>query len=133
MRKPPALKVAPRVALSVALSAALLLGGCATTPAVPPLSPAQLVEMSKSMPPEQVIAELRRTNTIFNLNASDIVRLHEAGVAPPVLDYLQRAQVEDMLWRERMLYGPSWGPYGYYGSPFYACPGGLRLRRAPFC
>jgi hypothetical protein len=111
------------LAFSVILAAAasLLLGGCATRPAVPTLSPADVVQMSKQGKPSyEIVAELKRTNTVLELRASDYVALHEAGVAKEVLDYLQLVQIQDIRWRERSYwYGPGFGPYYGWGPCRY--------------
>jgi hypothetical protein len=80
----------------------LLLAGCATVDAPPPLSGAEIVELARSgKSAPEIIAELQRTGTVLPLAASDIVSLHEAGVPDEVLDYLQRAQIDALLWQER--------------------------------
>jgi len=95
----------------------LFFAGCVSVPAPAPLSPAEVVQMSKDgKSPAEIIAELQRTNTVMPLRASDYVALHNEGVADEVLNYLQLAQIEDARWRERSLYwgwGYGWG--GYYG------------------
>ena len=102
------------LALHGALFSLLLLASCASLQGPPPLSGADIVALSKSgRGPAEIIAELQRTNTVLSLQASDIVGLHNAGVPNEVLDYLQRAQIEELRWRERNWYGG-----GYYGG-FY--------------
>jgi len=97
----------------------LALAGCATLESPAPLSGAQIVALAREgKPAPEIIAELERTGTVLSLQASDIIRLHEAGVPDAVLDYLQHAQIEEMLWRERSSY---WGPYYRYG-PWPAPP-----------
>jgi hypothetical protein len=71
-------------------------------------------------------------HTVLPLQASDFVKLHEAGVPPEVLDYLQSAQINDIRWRDRYSqmywYGPGFGPrFGCGPCPW---PGaGLRSYR----
>lgn len=97
----------------------LALAGCAAMDRAEPLSGAQIVELAREgKTPPEIIAELRRTGTVLSLQASDIVRLHEAGVPEEVLDYLQNAQIEEMLWRERSSY---WGTY-YRNGPWLDMP-----------
>lgn len=121
-------RLAPAIALC-----ALLQSGCASVPEVAPLSGAQLVEMARAgRSADEMIAELRRTRTVMNLQASDIVALHESGVPPPVLDHLQRAQMEEMLWRQRMMVGPGWGR-GFYDCPWGWRPGFRGRFASPWC
>jgi hypothetical protein len=97
-----------------------LLGGCATVDRPKPLTGAEIVALSKEgRGAEEIIAELKRTDTVLALRASDYVALHDAGVPDEVLNYLQLAQIEDIRWRERSLYyGPGWGHYYGWGPCF---------------
>lgn len=101
------------------LAALVLASGCATLAGPPMLTRDDVVRMSKAGDsPSAIIDRLRNTGTVIPLTASEIVRLHQAGVAPEVLDYLQQAQFAEMRRREAMLYGLH--PYRYY-SPFHGC------------
>ena len=96
----------------------LLLAGCATLERPKPLSGADIVFLAKSgKAAAQIIEELKRTDTVLLLQASDIVNLHESGVPTEVLDYLQRAQIEEIRRRERqqqMYWGPMHGGFGNF-------------------
>ena len=97
----------------------LLAAGCASVePAPKPLSGADVVFLAKSGKTEpQIIEELRRSDTVLMLQASEIVSLHESGVPPGVLDYLQRAQIEEIRRRERQQLMLYWGPlHGGFGN-----------------
>jgi hypothetical protein len=54
-----------------------------------------------------------------------IVSLHEAGVPEPVLDYLQRAQIDALLWQERSMW---WYSNPGYGGWIYTGPRRARRR-----
>ena len=91
-----------KTAVLHALVCAVLLCACATLERSKPLTDAQVVELAKSgKTSQQIIEELKRTDTVLALQASDFLKLHEAGVPVEVLDHLQRAQIEDIRWRER--------------------------------
>ena len=99
----------------------LLAAGCATLERPVPLSGADVVNLAKSgKTAPQIIEELKRTDTVLPLQASDIVALHESGVPNEVLDYLQRAQIDEIRWRDRYSHGYWYGP-GYYRG-FGPCP-----------
>lgn len=95
-----------------------LTAGCASLePAPKPLAGADIVFLAKSgKTAPQIIEEIRRSDTVLMLRASEIVALHESGVPPEVLDYLQFAQIEEIRRRERqqmmMYYGPLHGGFG---------------------
>jgi hypothetical protein len=101
---------------TLAFSALLLLTGCATLDAPPPLSGAEVVELARAgKTAPEIIAELQRTATVLPLAASDIVSLHEAGVPDEVLDYLQRVQIDALLWQERNMWWGGWGGGAFGG------------------
>ncbi|MEO8145123.1 MAG: hypothetical protein ABI654_13000 [Betaproteobacteria bacterium] len=60
----------------------------------------------------QIIEELQRSNTVLPLQASDIVSLHESGVPGDVLDYLLRAQIDEIRRRDMLYRGPLHGGFG---------------------
>lgn len=97
----------------------VLAAGCASLePAPKPLSGADIVFLAKSgKSAPQIIEEIRRSDTVLMLRASEIVGLHESGVPPEVLDYLQFAQIEEIRRRERQQMMLYWGPvHGGFGN-----------------
>jgi hypothetical protein len=113
--------------LAALATAALLVAGCATTPSQPPLTGPGIVVLAKSgATAPQIIEELKRTNTVLMLQASDFVRLHEAGVPSDVIDYLQQQMIAEIRWRDWQNQAYWYGPYwrGYYG--WGPCPPGWR-------
>ena len=112
------MKAAARPFLAVVLLA-LLLGGCASMePRPAPLTGEEIVRLSKSgEPAAAIIRRLEESRTVLLLSAADIVRLHQAGVAQEVLDYLQRAQIQAIRRRDALDRAFGWP----YASPF-TCP-----------
>ena len=119
------------------LALLLALAGCAAIePRPKPLSGAEIVALAREgRSAQQIIDELRRTNTVLPLQASDLVALHESGVPKEALDYLQQAQIEDIRWRDRnaafwyapMMYpgfGPCPWPYSGFRRPYRGGPWG---------
>jgi hypothetical protein len=116
-------RLAAPLAICALLASLALVSGCATTPAVPPLTAADIVQMAKQgQSADQIIERLRNTRTLLRLQASDYVTLHQEGVPPKVLNYLQQVQIEDMRWRDRQLYGGWYGGGVGIGMGFYDCP-----------
>ena len=106
--------------LALLLSTALLCA-CAAFDAPKQLTGAEIVGLAQSgRTSDQIIDEIKRTNTVLPLQASDIVTLHDSGVPNDVLDYLQRAQIDEIRWRDRYSQGYWYGP-GYYRG-FGPCP-----------
>ena len=124
--------------IRLALAAfALLAGGCAAfDPGPPPLTGAEVVQLTRSgEPPATIIGRLISTQTVLWLSASDIVELRQSGVAIEVLDHLQAAQFAEMRRRaqfEQLLYGPERSPFSRCGG--YPPMGGrFRGSLPPFC
>ena len=93
-----------------ALSCALLLGACSTLTPRPAMPIAEVVTMSKGSPPEQVVDRISASKTTYALRGSDFGKLADAGVPPPVLDYLEQSFVNDVdLLTRRWVPGGSLG------------------------
>lgn len=90
----------------------LLLSGCAGLQRRPPPSIDQIVQMSQDgKSAEEIVRELQETRAVYPLTASQIVKLHEQGVADAVLDYMQNAYAESIRWNARMQYESSFWWY----------------------
>ena len=92
----------------------LLVAGCASMEAAPkPLTGADIVFLAKNgKTAPEIIEELKRSGTVLPLQASDIVSLHESGVPTEVLDYLYRAQIDEIRRRDMLHWGPMHGGFG---------------------
>jgi len=76
------------------VTAAAFLGGCAGHP---PFPMSDVVAMSKNnRGAEPIISKIRTSQTTYALRGSDFGKLREAGVTPPVLDYMQQSFVDDV-------------------------------------
>jgi len=99
----------------------LSLAGCAALePGPNPMTADDVIARTKSgASAKDIINELFQTNTILPASAAELVRLHDAGVATEVLDYLQYAQLQEIRWRDQLnnyWYGPGfYRGFGYYG------------------
>jgi len=105
----------------------VLLAGCATTPAPPPVTVEQVVMMSQEgVVPDEIIAKMEDSDTVYRLSGSELARLKERGVPDEVLDYMQDTYVDYERSRVYRHYDPWWGPpyaaaypyWGWYG-PYY--------------
>ncbi len=73
-----------------------------------PLSVNDIMALSQARVSDGVIIRyIRDHGTIYALNGEDYDRLHQAGVSPSVVDYMQRSGYPDGP------YGPPPGPYVY--------------------
>jgi hypothetical protein len=102
-----------RLAYALAFAA---LAGCASVDPVPAVSKAEIVELARAGADAQwIIDRLAETGTLLQLSASDIIEMHQAGVPPEVLEWMQAAHLQEMLRRQAMF------DQMYYGRPFGRC------------
>ncbi len=95
----------PKSYFAVVLLALNLVSGCAGLQRRPAPSVEQVVEMSREgKPAAEIIQELQETRAVYPLTASQIIALHDQGVADPVLDYMQNAYATSIRWDARMQY-----------------------------
>ena len=91
--------------LPAGLACVALLAGCAGMDRHPPPTLEQVVEMSRAgTPADEIIRELQKTRAVYPLTGSQIARLHDQGVADPVLDYLQNVYAESIRRDTRLHY-----------------------------
>jgi len=123
----------PRCLLTLLLTTVILAGtGCAGMQRRAPPTLEQIVEMSRSgVPAEDIIRQLKESRAVYALSGSQLAKLHEQGVAEPVLDHLQQAYINSVRWQERMYYqdrfwmGGCFGCYHYYrpwAAPHFVIP-----------
>ena len=112
--------------LSAGLACVALLGGCAGADRRPPPTLEQVVEMSQTgARADEIISVLQETRAVYPLTGSQIVRLHEQGVADAVLDYLQNAYTESVRRDSRLRYENTffWSDCFYcYNRPVIVVP-----------
>jgi len=91
--------------LPAGVACVALLAGCAGMGGLPPPTLEQVVEMSRAgTPADEIIRELQKTRAVYALTGSQIARLHDQGVADPVLDYLQDVYTESVRRDTRLHY-----------------------------
>jgi hypothetical protein len=118
---------------TLVLTLALLLTGCASLEnRPPPLSREDIEDLARAGTPAAILIEqLKATQTVLRLSASDLIRMSQAGVPDAVLDWLQQAQIGELRRREAlyMMYGhPVYGYPGYGAFGFGPCPPGWGVR-----
>jgi hypothetical protein len=90
--------------LSAALAAAALLASCAAPSAYQPdpLTEVEIIQMARNgMSADAIIDSIRSSGTVYILDTRDVVRLHQAGVPDPVIDYMQKTRMWDLENRAR--------------------------------
>jgi len=97
----------PRLAQVLAVTSALLVASCATTPT--PIRVSEVVAMSKEgTDPAVIIARMRETRSVYRLSGSAFGDLKDEGVPGPVLDYMLQTYLKAE--RERQVEDCSLGP-----------------------
>lgn len=103
------------------------LTGCASLmhERVPPLSPQQIVDMTKAEESTaSIISRIKQSRTVYNLTASQYAQLSKAGVADAVLDYMQQTYFQEISHAAcREAYYDLWFPgRSWYGHPWDGYP-----------
>jgi hypothetical protein len=107
------------------LLAVVVLVGCATrTVRPPPLSPEDIIALTKAgVADDEIVRRIVDTRTVYRLGADEVVRLRNAGVSAPVINFMMETYsryVAERQAREDYYDSPAWG-YGvgvWYGGPW---------------
>jgi len=82
-----------RMSLSMVLAGSALLTGCAALgvdPSEQPVMVSEVIRMSKeNVPAETIVNKMRDSRAVYRLNAAQLAKLHDQGVADLVLNYMQ--------------------------------------------
>jgi len=82
-----------RMSLSMVLAGSALLTGCAALgvdPSEQPVMVSEVIRMSKeNVPSETIVNKMRDSRAVYRLNAAQLAKLHDQGVADLVLNHMQ--------------------------------------------
>ena len=82
-----------RISLSMVLAGSALLNGCAALgvdPSEQPVMVSEVIRMSKeNVPAETIVNKMRDSRAVYRLNAAQLAKLHDQGVADLVLNHMQ--------------------------------------------
>ena len=77
----------------VFLTCITLLGGCATLgmdQSQPPVTVSAVIQMSQAgVPSDTILDDMRESQTVYRLTASQLAQLHDQGLANQLIDYMQ--------------------------------------------
>ncbi len=74
------------------------------------------------MPTTVIIRRIRRSGTVYHLNAGEMVKLHHEGIANKVLDYMQATEIAAIARNRARMDIRQWHRYNdgyYYGGVGY--------------
>lgn len=104
------------------VSIVVLITGCRSYQVLPPepVTLEQIISMSQEgRTPEEIIAEIEKSRTLYELSADDVMMLSEGGVDPRVIDHM--LETHRRFLRSRWRYDPYWYPYYPYPPGWYYC------------
>ena len=82
-----------RMSLSMVLAGSALLTGCAALgvdPSKQPVTVSEVIRMSnENVPAETIVNKMRDSRAVYRLNAAQLAKLHDQGVADLVLNHMQ--------------------------------------------
>lgn len=120
------------IKLAVVITGTIIfLQGCSTTSYVTryePVTVGDIVQMSKdSVPPSQIIKEIKKSHTAYKLTADQLAKLEKEGVSPDVVNYMEETHLEavreNQYLEDDKYWWPGWDGY-YYGGPAFGWPYG---------
>ncbi len=97
------------------LSLLLCVTACATVASRPaPPTVDQIIAMSRAgVPPDEIVRQMRETNGVYELSASQLAVLKEQGVHDAVIDYMQRTYLAEARREQASADWLNAGPYPY--------------------
>ncbi len=117
------------LAVSVLGAALFALAGCATMgprASAPPPQPVRVASIvmwsKKAVPAAVIIGRIRRSGTVYRVNAGEVIKLHQEGVANTVLDYMQATEIAAIAQNRARMDIHQWNRYNdgyYYGGVGY--------------
>ena len=82
-----------RMSVSMVLAGSALLSGCAALgvdQSKQPVMVSEVIRMSnENVPAETIVNKMRDSRAVYRLNAAQLAKLHDQGVADLVLNYMQ--------------------------------------------
>lgn len=88
----------------------------------PPVTVGQIIEMTKAgVTSQQIIDQIRASETVFKMPASELIKLKGEGVSDDVINYMQQTYLESVRDEHSSRYY-NYPPYYYgygYGWPYY--------------
>jgi hypothetical protein len=128
-------KIETMFTLFLLMSTVLFLHGCAVySPAATTMvTIPEIITMSKEkVPSKDIIHDIKKTHTVYRLDASQYAKLQANGVSDSVVNYMQQTHLDAIRWNQQMNdayynqpyyngfyyggFGYGW-PYGYYAWP----------------
>ncbi len=110
-----------------AFTGLLLLQGCAVyNPNYASTVPVSDIvkESNAGVSSKDIIRELRRTHSVYTLNANELARLRQEGVQDSVINFMEQTHLNAIRQEQRMedyyygYPGYGWGPYAGWGWGF---------------
>lgn len=111
---------ASEVLSACGLAFLVLTSGCRyyQVPPPAPLTLEQIISMAQEgRTPDEIIAEIDKSRTLYELSAEDVIRLSDGGVDSRVIDYMLETHRRFLKRR----YDPYWYPYYPYPPGWYYC------------
>jgi hypothetical protein len=117
-------RIGAMMAATLVLLALFLSSGCASTgfgEPVPVTVP-QIIKMSREgTPASAIIEQMRKSGTVYRLQASQLGELHKQGVSDSVINYMQRTYVDAVRLRQEREDWSYWDEqdgWWYGGAPW---------------
>lgn len=87
-----------------------------------------IVQMSKDgTSSKDIISEIQKSHTAYNLKADQLVKLHDQGVPDSVINYMEETKMDLIQRNQRYSYASNWAMYDgfFYGGLGWGWPYGF--------
>ncbi len=95
-------------------------------PASHPVTVEEVIQMSRAgIPADQILEKMRKSETIYRLDASKLADLRDQGVPDNVINYMQQTYLDAVRRNQYLQDTTFWTPGGpgyWYGGPPYGWP-----------
>jgi hypothetical protein len=91
-----------------------------------PVTVPEIVKMSKEgVPPQKIIKKMRKSHTVYRLDADQLSKLEQQGVSADVVNYMQKTYLRAVRHNQKLedwsYWWPGWDGY-WYGGPAFGWP-----------
>jgi hypothetical protein len=109
-----------RGSASILLAGSTLLGGCAALEieqSKPPVTVSEVIQMTQEgVPADTIVKKMREAKSVYRLNAAELAKLHDRGVADPIINYMQQTYLEAVRREQNVA---DWNDWAMWGDHFW--------------
>jgi hypothetical protein len=94
------------------LAGSTMFGGCSTLgleQSKPPVTVSEVIQMTQEgVPTKTIVEKMREAKSVYCLSAAELARLHDRGVADPIINYMQQTYLNDVRRQQSLADSNDW-------------------------